>query len=175
MHRKFIAVIIASAIAVTGLSAAPARADETTRLVAGLAALAILGVAAKNHQDRKRDRERAQVTRDHRSDIPVYRDNRNHRGKPDQPRGEIPLHPEWKPQPLPRDLQRYVLPRQCLRELNSYGDRKLVVGAHCMQRNYDYMAQLPRNCWVDAQTHRGRGQGYSYECLRNRGYRLSSN
>jgi len=43
MHRKFIALILATAMAITGLSAAPARADgDTARIFAGLALLAII-------------------------------------------------------------------------------------------------------------------------------------
>ena len=172
-HRRFIALIAAAAMAVTGLTAAPARADDTARVLAGLAALAVLGIAVKKHQDRKHERQR--VSRDRRPDIPVWRVEPRRHGTHQRPNGDFPLHPQVKPRPLPDDLQRYVLPRQCLRQLKSHGDRKLVVGERCMQRNFDHVRRLPRNCRVEARTERGPRRGYSLECLENRGYRLSRN
>jgi len=54
MHRKFITLIVATALAITGLSAVPARADgDTARLLAGLAALALIGVAIRNKNDQQ--------------------------------------------------------------------------------------------------------------------------
>ncbi len=65
MHRKFIALILASALAITGLSAAPARADgDTARLLAGLAALALIGAAIqKNHRRDVVSRDRSPIVR----------------------------------------------------------------------------------------------------------------
>ncbi|MFV0514428.1 MAG: hypothetical protein ACK5MY_12495 [Jhaorihella sp.] len=160
-------------MAITGLTAAPARAGDTGRVLAGLAALAVLGIAVKEHRDRKRERQ--QVSRDLRPDIPVWKEEPRHHGSRNRPGGDFPLHPQLKPRPLPQDLQRYVLPRQCLRELNSLGDRKLVVGERCMQRNFGHMRRLPQNCRLEARTERGPRRGYSLECLENRGYRLSRN
>ncbi|WP_300549723.1 hypothetical protein [Roseovarius sp.] len=64
MHRKFIAIVLGAALAVTGLSSAPVRAQdrgETAAIVAGVAALAILGATVAN--DRKHDRRKDYVAR----------------------------------------------------------------------------------------------------------------
>lgn len=54
MHRKFIALILATGLAISGLAAAPARADgDTARLFAGLAALALIGVAIQKQHKRR--------------------------------------------------------------------------------------------------------------------------
>lgn len=54
MHRQFIALILSLALAITGLSAVPARADgDTARLLAGLAALAFIGAAIQQKRDRR--------------------------------------------------------------------------------------------------------------------------
>lgn len=46
LHRHFIAAVLAAAVAVTGLTAAPARADnDAAKIIAGVAALAIIGAA----------------------------------------------------------------------------------------------------------------------------------
>ncbi|SLN57569.1 hypothetical protein PEL8287_03094 [Roseovarius litorisediminis] len=63
MYRKFISIVVAASVAVTGLTAAPARAEinDTTKIIAGVAALAIIGAAiADNKKDkRRRDRDAA--------------------------------------------------------------------------------------------------------------------
>ncbi|MFS4581818.1 hypothetical protein [Phaeobacter sp. C3_T13_0] len=62
-HRKFITLILAAAVAITGFSAVPARADEdVAKVLAGLAVLGIIGAIVKNN----RDDDRVQVTRPHR-------------------------------------------------------------------------------------------------------------
>ena len=53
-HRSFIALIsaLSLAVAITGASAAPARAgDDTARVLAGIAALAIIGAAIEESRD----------------------------------------------------------------------------------------------------------------------------
>jgi len=60
MSRKFISGILAASIAISALSAVPARANErdAARVVAGLTALFILGKAIENGR-----RDKATVTR----------------------------------------------------------------------------------------------------------------
>ena len=49
MYRRFIATILATAVAITGLTAAPARADndDLLKILGGVAAIAIIGAAIK--------------------------------------------------------------------------------------------------------------------------------
>ncbi|MDT8327774.1 MAG: hypothetical protein RQ750_10375 [Roseovarius sp.] len=66
MHRKFIAIVLGAALAVTGLSSAPVRAQdrgETAAIIAGVAALTIIGVAVAN--DRKKGHRKDYVSRNH--------------------------------------------------------------------------------------------------------------
>jgi len=63
MHRKFIALILATAMAITGLSAAPARADgDTARIFAGLALLAIIGAAIQDNANKRHNVTRQYYT-----------------------------------------------------------------------------------------------------------------
>ena len=57
MHRKFIATVMAAAIAVTTIGAAPAKAGdkELARFIVGVAALGVIA-AAINDADRKENR-----------------------------------------------------------------------------------------------------------------------
>ncbi|HKL05514.1 MAG TPA: hypothetical protein VJ929_06860 [Roseovarius sp.] len=55
LHRQFIAAVLAAAVAVTGLTAAPARADnDAAKVIAGVAALAIIGAAVADANKSKR-------------------------------------------------------------------------------------------------------------------------
>lgn len=55
LHRQFIAAVLATAVAVTGLTAAPARADnDAAKVIAGVAALAIIGAAVADANKSKR-------------------------------------------------------------------------------------------------------------------------
>ena len=55
MHRKFIAVVLAASVAITGFSAAPARADEdVAKFIAGVVALGLIGAAINDAKDDKR-------------------------------------------------------------------------------------------------------------------------
>ncbi len=54
-HRKFIALILAASVVVTGFSAAPARADnDVGKIIAGLAVLGLIGAAI---HESKKDRD----------------------------------------------------------------------------------------------------------------------
>lgn len=63
MHRKFIALVLGTSIAITGFSAAPARADgDTARIFAGLALLAIIGAAIQDNNKRRHNVTRQYTT-----------------------------------------------------------------------------------------------------------------
>ncbi|MFC3612191.1 hypothetical protein ACFORG_00340 [Lutimaribacter marinistellae] len=155
MHRKFIALVVSTAIAITGLSAAPARAADPHDILGGLAALAILG-AAINHYDKKRERERARSYQP-----PVTRNHSYH----DQPGPRLPA------KKLPDRVRQYDLPSQCLRQVDSYR-RGPVLGSRCLQRNYAWADRLPRSCEVDVRMGDRFRRAYDTRCLRQQGYRV---
>lgn len=148
MHRKFIALVLASALAITGLSAVPARADgDTARIFAGLAALAIIGAALE------RNRRHTTVTKQYIQ--PPY----------PQPTRSQPTRP------LPSYVSRRDLPQVCLRNRSVNGQRRNLFGARCLQNKYTYTSSLPYACQLgywDGQKNR---IGYEPLCLRERGYR----
>lgn len=147
MHRKFIALIIATAVAVTGLSAAPARADENdlVKFLAGFAALAIIGSAIHN-----RDRDDAPVT---------------HYVTP-------PKHP-IPPRPLPPQVSKLQLPQQCLHTYSVHNKPRRLFGARCLKRTYSYNNSLPRACQFQFRHGNETRTGYEPVCLRERGYRTA--
>ncbi|WP_299501158.1 hypothetical protein [uncultured Roseobacter sp.] len=154
MHRKFIATIVAAALAVTAIGSAPARADEDLlRALAAIAGIAIVGKVI--HDRNKREKERNTVTRNaHKA--PVYQ---NH--------GRVY---DLKPRPLPKRAQRKLLPGACLRSAETRQGRLRYFGQHCLKRNYKFVNRLPNACAVRV---RGHGLGYEARCLRNQGYQLA--
>jgi len=147
MHRKFIALIITATIAITGFSAAPARADadDLAKALAGIAALAIIGKASHDRRDRDEVNKRQHVHRDH----------------------------KLKPRPLPKRAARNALPAQCLRQAESDRGQIRVFGARCLERNYRFANQLPRGCTERVWTQRGWRWAYGARCLRRQGFEVA--
>ncbi|MEM8579156.1 MAG: hypothetical protein AAGF60_15010 [Pseudomonadota bacterium] len=148
MSRPFITLIVTSALALATLTA-PARADndDAARALAAILGLAIVGKII--HDNRKDDRH--VVTRR-------------------APRDTV------HPRPLPRRVDRKLLPQQCFRTFyNARGREIRGFGQRCMNRNYDFVRSLPRACATDVQTRRGWGTAYRARCLRDQGYRLARN
>ena len=82
MHRKFIALIVATAIAITGVSVSQARAADARDILGGLAAIALIG-AGVHYYNKEKDKARVSRTQP-----PVYHAN--------------PSKPHYPVRPLPR-------------------------------------------------------------------------
>lgn len=148
MHRYFIAAVIAMTVAITGFAAAPARADtdDLAKALAGIAALAIIGKAINDRNDRDHVTHNQHIYRPH------------------------TLHPK----PLPQRVHRYALPERCIRQLETHrGQTRKVFGARCLERHYRHANRLPRNCARQIETHRGWRWVYGARCLRENGYRVA--
>ncbi len=145
MHRKFITLIVALAITVTTLSAAPVRADENVRnILAGLAALAVIGAIIKERRDDD-------------DDVPVVS-------------RRVAPQPYVQPRPLPPRVSGWALPRDCMRRFNTDRGKKDLLSLRCVERNYPQLRNLPRSCARQVDTGRGDRWGYAPNCLRQKGY-----
>lgn len=148
MHRYFIALIVTATVAVTAFGAAPARASDQdlARVLAGLAALAIIGKAIHDRNDKDR------ASKDY---------------------VETPRH-GIKPRPLPNRVARKNLPGQCVREVRgNHGNTRRVLSARCLERNYLYSSELPRGCARQVETQRGWRWACGARCLRHNGYQIA--
>ncbi|MBO9443526.1 hypothetical protein J7363_15600 [Phaeobacter italicus] len=142
-HHKFITLVVAAAVTITGFTAAPARADEdVAKVLAGLAVLGIIG-AIVNKAD----------------------DNDNHHVS-------RPHHPH-RPKPLPPRIARYDLPAQCVKYFPRYSQSRTLIGRGCLRKNYRYEHDLPSACRVTFWNGQRNRTGYRPECLTNRGYRIT--
>ncbi|NNE53672.1 MAG: hypothetical protein HKN30_14875 [Sulfitobacter sp.] len=166
MHRKFIATIAAASIAITAMGSAPAFADEydTQRLLAAILGLAVVG---KIIHDNKKDKKRS--TYEYRHEPRVIHEQPRHRTYQQPRQGAHDL----APRPLPRRVDRKLLPGQCLRSFDTRDGRVRMFGRKCLQNNYRFTHRLPQHCMTRVRTDRGKRHGYAARCLRREGYRLA--
>ncbi|WP_170391180.1 hypothetical protein [Ruegeria arenilitoris] len=151
MHRKFIALVVATAVAITGVSASQAKAADAHDILGGLAAIAIIG-AAVNHYYKEKRKER--VTR---------QNNYVH-----QPQNVRPDHIR----PLPRRVARYDLPQRCLKTYNGYSKKRPLLGPNCLEKHYKHANSLPQQCKVGFWDGKKVKRAYEPACLRQKGYRV---
>lgn len=143
MTRTVLATIIAAALGLATLGAAPARADEdVAKVLAGIATIFILSKALDN------------------DDAPATRQYRYQ----NRPRGERGLIYRKKPKRFYK-----VAPRRCLREQWTHRGVREVYGARCLQR--EARIRPPANCRREARTNRGPRVFYTPRCLRKYGWR----
>ncbi|MBW4706590.1 hypothetical protein KX928_02210 [Roseobacter sp. YSTF-M11] len=159
MHRKFIATIVAAALAVTAIGSAPARADEDLlRALAAIAGIAIVGKVIHDRNERKKEQQA--VTRNtHRA--PVYQNhNRSY---------------DLKPRPLPHRANRRLLPGECLRSSDTRDGRVRYFGRSCLEDRYKHVEKLPKACKLRVKVpgYAYRRTGYDAYCLRQNGYQLA--
>ncbi|WP_420585937.1 hypothetical protein [Ruegeria sp.] len=152
MHRKFIALIVATAIAVTGVSASQARAADAKDILGGLAAIAIIG-AGVHYYNKEKDKQRV-----HRQRTQVHRPK--------------PVQPYYPVRPLPHHVAKYDLPQKCLKTYNKYSPRHPLLGPKCLKKHYKYVDSLPRECKVGFWNGKKVKRAYEPACLRQQGYRV---
>jgi hypothetical protein len=156
MSRPFIAAVVTVALALSGLSASTAQAGnrDVVRALTGIAAVAIIAGALSENNNRKYNRRDGHVSRGYHGPAPVV-----------------------TPRPLPRRVQRYALPRDCMiRAQSRYGQPRRVFGGRCLNRAFRFTDSLPRACAVQISgAYRGdhRQTGYDVRCLRKHGYHLA--
>ncbi len=151
MHKKFIALIVASAIAVAGVSASQARAADAHDILGGLAAIAIIGAAVNHyHKDKNRDRVSRQQKQVYVPPKAKHRDLR----------------------PLPRKVARYDLPQRCLRTYKGYSRTRPLLGTSCLNKHYKHSNSLPPQCKVGFWNGTKVSRAYEPACLRQKGYRV---
>ncbi|MDW3224002.1 MAG: hypothetical protein R8G34_14135 [Paracoccaceae bacterium] len=154
MHRKFIATIVAAALAVTTIGNAPARAnDNVLGALAAIAGIAIVGKVIHDHNKRK-DQRNTVTRQTYNPPVQSYNNQVYN----------------LKPRPLPKRANRKLLPGNCLRSADTRQGRVRYFGQRCLQQSYKFANRLPQNCKVRV---RGQGRGYEARCLRQNGYQLA--
>lgn len=164
MTRKFIAAIVGAALTITAIGSAPARADEDlARALAAIVGIAIVGKVISDKLDDD-DKKKSTVTRN--------RNTTHHSTRPYYNRSDNWIR-RVEPRPLPRRVERRLLPGECLRSFNTRDGRYRIFGKQCLKRNYGYVKSLPRACEVKFRTGNKNRRGYGARCLRREGYQLA--
>lgn len=157
----------ATALSLTFAAASPAQAnnwsnDDLGKLLFGLVAAATLN-AAINNKERQSDADSARTAQ------PVIR----------APQVHVPSHHDRNVQnrngginDAVRRTQPNLLPRTCLRTVETSFGNHTILGRRCLNNNYRRISELPRRCSVRLYTDRGPVNGYDLSCLREQGYRI---
>lgn len=170
MARKFIASVLVAAVAITGFSVAPARADirDLAQAAAGIAAVAIIA----NQLNKSHGRSQESVS------------SRNYLGALGTPQYSKPQHNQFQqgysnrhviqPRPLPNRVARRALPAACVMTLADQRGRPVsVMGERCLQKNYRDARHLPSSCSVDIRGQRNWSRAYDATCLSRAGYTIA--
>ncbi len=176
MHRSFIKLIAAAAVAITtlGAASAPARADseDTARALAAILGIAVLGAAI--HDANKDNKNKSSYHRHpghQKSHVHVYK-NRNHQhGHVKRNRRYYEDHAYTQP----KRSHHKVLPGRCLRSWHSDHGRVRAFGQRCLEKNHVNLSALPDKCYRRVWTDQGRRQGFSARCLNRHGYQMAHN
>lgn len=187
MHRKFIALVAATSIAITALGALPAAAGErdTARAIAAIVGLAVIGKVIHDRNKKKKERR----VHTYQPETPVYEYDSRHRhgqanhkhrhgdtyhrhsGKAHRPPRYEPPHVQ--PRPLPRKANRKLLPKSCFRNFDTSRGSVQMFSRRCLKKNYAYVPSLPSRCEYIFSTTKGDRRGYEARCMRDAGYRLA--
>ncbi|MEP2891704.1 hypothetical protein [Tateyamaria sp.] len=161
IQRPFIATIAAAAIAITGFSAAPARAsdNDAAKALAIVLGLAVAGAVIHKRNDDKKAR----------------RESYTHKPVPQTHKRTVsPQRKHVQPRPLPSKVNRKLLPKGCLSNLRTDRGRHIqAFGQNCLSRNYKFSSSLPQHCGQRVRTRHGAGYAYEAQCLSRQGYQLA--
>ena len=160
--RTLIAPVVIAALFFTGVYAAPVRAqdNDAAKVLAGLAALAVIGIAIDRRNDRREEEEARQASRVYTPAPVVRRDDYRHHDN---------RYGQKKSKGKKRSV-RYALPSRCLRTFETRRGVRDLYGAGCLRRNNDRLASLPERCERRAFTNRGTRLAYSPRCLSDAGF-----
>lgn len=163
-YRTFIASILVAAMTITGWAATPARADseDIAKVIAGVAALAIIGAAISERNDR--------------NDYNVVTRNRRHHN--DHFQGghrRAHKHKHKHNHHNDRFTRRHrALPGQC--QTRGWANNRVIHGLsrRCLINNYSRFNALPHECARRVVNRNGRERIiYSNHCLDRRGFRIA--
>lgn len=168
MSRKFIVSIAAAAIALTAIGSTPSFAQERDytleRTLAAILGAAVVGKII--HDKKKRDKRADRYEQPHVSPKQTWEPHRVERVRP--------RHQQHvQPRPLPKRVNKRLLPRNCFRSFYTQRGTYRGFGQRCLNNNFRHADRLPHNCLTRIRTDRGPRRVYEARCLRNAGYRLA--
>ncbi len=163
MHKS----IIAGITAVTLSLGVPAQAngfseEDLGKLLFGIVAAATVAQAIKNN--------RAEDTTPYAAQTVTPRHPRGHvtngQGQNGHVRGGQGYGlSEWR--------RASILPSQCVKSFRTRNGPVQMLTRACIARNYHQRVSFPQRCERDVMTHRGFRSGWTVQCMRDNGFRIS--
>ncbi|WP_368185934.1 hypothetical protein [Aestuariibius sp. HNIBRBA575] len=178
MKKTLIAGVSALSIALSGITATPAMAttdeERIGQILFGLAAIAVIGSAIQNQNDREnRDNRNARDDRIDRNDRADWNDRFNRLNNDEHHHGQYDHGYDPDRNDRVRQQRQLSVPRSCVRTFTTQrGERRIAV-RRCVERNVDNARHLPRQCRVEISTDIGMRRGYGVRCLRRNGVSIS--
>ena len=148
----FIKLIIVAATAVS-LSSPVRAGDDVVNVIAGLLGVVLLGAVISDLANTE--------------PVPVHAPVQPHHPK---------VHRPVDPRPLPKNVQRYVLPERCVVPVKTRKHHSVsFLRPACLKKHYRHAANLPKSCkkrvWsYNEGAYRDR---FSISCLNTHGYRVA--
>lgn len=175
MSRNLIATILAAALAITSVSANPARAVETKDIVAILGAAAtlyVIGSAIQNAQNNDSKPGAKLIVPGHGYTVPYsghdFRNDRGRQGKwgrhDNRGHGKKGKQKQWSRHLAP-------LPVRC--HIGDSGAKGAAFVTRCLKQNYKQADRLPEVCRTMIRTDNGKRNAYKARCLRKFGYQTA--
>lgn len=87
-----------------------------------------------------------------------------------------PTYVEPTTRPLPPQVRRKILPKNCLKTVHTNGQRKNVYLLRCLKRNFDFTNELPNACTTNVPRNDGTNflrPAYGARCLGKYGYKVA--
>ncbi|MBD3679841.1 MAG: hypothetical protein HUJ27_15755 [Rhodobacteraceae bacterium] len=149
-YKIMTAAILATALAVGGLNARPAKAD-TDDAVRAIGALVLLGTLAAVASEKR--------------DAPAVTLTHSDRYRYDE-------RPRYQPRYRHAPRARGIVPADCIRRVEFRGQRMNYVAQRCIERRGEGAANLPRQCRDTLRIGDNRRHLYRVPCLRHNGFRI---
>lgn len=185
MHRNFITMILAFSLILTGFSAIPARAgsDDFGKLAIGAFAGLLVGTMISSSNNHKPKSHKSKSHKKNKKYQEVSRGDQAMRYF-----APYPADPQYKnfghtkkSKKHKKNKKRHTkinknLPGSCFFNMRTpYGPRG-VYGKKCLDETMRHASRLPVACHDNVKIRHGRrSQVFGARCLRNHGYRTSSN
>lgn len=185
MSRKFISLVVATSMAITGFTALPARAadpDDVARILGAAATLFIIGKAIQMNQDDDKEKKKDKKPTVHitpPSSAYSHRPGSVHHGHPGRFFDKAkPGHHNAPPvvigRTFPPRAKPAPLPRACVLDVRQGRSTFRVLGQRCLERTYRSARPLPSSCKIDVRGRHGVNAAYVESCLRRNGYEIAS-
>lgn len=172
MKRTLTALTLCLATAVSGTpAAADPDAEDIARVIAGVAAAALIAKAVSDHRKKGDTRKSGHTLAERIGSGQEYVGRTDRHARIID--GRVRPVEQYRRHGYGHGYKKKPLPASCKVIVEtSYGDR-LAYGTRCLQRSYKYSSRLPSSCETLVRGWRGLTSVYGARCLARDGWRVA--